>query len=142
MILSEDLVVRGDAVDSVQRYPGPPPDEDLGRLYFGWLDRAWWPLVRVRVLPDGGVRAALLGLILLRLARPAADRPDYEVVGGLLARPGGTFCFSASGGEVVAALRGFRPRLPMWLYRLTHGPVHVLTMARFGRHLRTRSEAR
>ena len=79
------------------------------------------------------VEIRLLGIAVVILEAGAPG--SYQVIGGALARPGGLFRFSAGQQGGVASLTGFRPRLPLWIYRLSHGPMHRWTMARFGRHL-------
>ncbi len=121
-------------IESVHRYPVSPgrTAESVARSYWSWLDGAWGPLVHVNVA-DNTVVISLLGAqaITLQATSPA----DYAVRGGLLARPGGHFRFSCTPEHAVAALLDFRPALPLWLYRLSHGPAHTWTMRRFGRHL-------
>ena len=121
-------------IDSVHRYPSRSlrSSEALALLYWTWLDRAWGPVVRVGVQPEG-VQIRTLGLAAIELRTQEAG--DYAVQGGMLARPGGRFVFASSEEVAEAALLGFHPSLPVWLYRLTHGAVHEWTMRRFGRHL-------
>lgn len=120
-------------VDSVQRYLMDEPDAiGVAEAYFRWLDGAWGPLVRVRGEVDAGIEIRLVGVVVLRLERRAGPGVVFEVAGGALARAGGTFSFSEAPGAVEVALAGFRPRLPMWVYRVSHGPVHAVTMGRFG----------
>lgn len=123
-----------DTVDSVHRYPNGSrrTGAALARLYWAWLDGAWGPFVAVSVRPDA-VFIRLMGLTAIHLG--ATSPGDYEVRGGLLARPGGRLRFHATAALAVAALLDFRPTLPVWLYRRTHGPIHEHTMRRFGRHL-------
>ena len=114
-------------VDSEQHYPAGRglTGAELASLYWTWLDGAWGPLVRVRTI---GERVEILlgrvAVVILEAGAPGS----YQVIGGALARPGGQVRFSA--GQ-----QGIRPRLPLWIYRLSHGPMHRWTMARFGRHL-------
>ena len=112
-------------VDSEQHYPAGRglTGAELASLYWTWLDGAWGPLVRVRTIGER--------VVILQAGAPGS----YQVIGGALARPGGQFRFSAGQQGSVASLTGFRPRLPLWIYRLSHGPMHRWTMARFGRHL-------
>ena len=120
-------------IDSVHRYPVVPysSGEHVAQEYWRWLDRAWGPLVSVHVT-ELGVRIRLLGIDAVVLAMTGMGL--YEICGGLLARAGGQFRFSCTADHAEAALLDFRPALPTWLYRLSHGPVHEWTMRRFGRH--------
>lgn len=122
------------SIDAIHRYVRTPgrSGEDVARLYWAWLDRAWGPLVSVQVAP-GAVRIRLLGVTAIALTTTAVD--EYAVVGGLLARAGGSLRFTSAPDHAEAALLGFRPALPIWLYRLSHGPMHDWTMRRFGHYL-------
>lgn len=128
------MLQRTATIDSVQRYALAPgrTGEAVAREYWAWLDGAWGPLVGVQVASEG-VCIRLCGLEAISLASTGTG--DYAVLGGLLARPGGTFCFSSTPEHAVAALLDFRPALPHWLYRMSHGLAHEWTMRRFGRHL-------
>lgn len=121
-------------IDSEQRYlsahlrsPG-----EVSELYWRWLTRAWGPLVSVSREPST-VHIRVLGLDAIRLEGGGAG--SFDVAGGALAQAGGRFGFRSERGVVVASLEGFRPRLPLWIYRLSHGPLHEWTMRRFGQHL-------
>jgi hypothetical protein len=122
------------SIASVHRYPSRAQRSgaSLAGLYWAWLDRAWGPLVRVNAGVDE-VNIRLLGLSAIVLRARGAG--DYAVQGGLLARPGGRFQFRSTEAHAEAALEEFRPTLPTWLYRSTHGVAHEWTMRRFGRHL-------
>ena len=51
----------------------------------------------------------------------------WPISGGITARaPGGTFRIEAARGRVLAAVDGYRPRLPLPLYALSQLPVHQL----------------
>jgi hypothetical protein len=121
-------------VDSEQHYPAGRrlSGADVARLYWAWLNGAWGPLVRVRAGADR-VSILLLGVaaVILEVQHPGR----YAVAGGALARPGGIFRFGAGPDGASASLTGFQPRLPLWIYKLSHGPIHSWTMARFGHHL-------
>jgi hypothetical protein len=128
------MLLRPTTIESVHRYSRASgrTGEAVAREYWSWLDGAWGPFVRVQVAAEG-VCIFLFGLKAISLA--SADPGDYAVRGGLLARPGGTFRFFCTPEHAVAALLDFRPTLPHWLYRLSHGRAHEWTMRRFGRHL-------
>jgi len=97
---------------------------------------------RLRDAYAGAVQAVTLGLArmsdnsvalgpvtLLRFGRPKVTRNavDWTIEGGLLAgAPGGHVRVHSAGGRVEAAVTGFQPRLPRWIYSLTHLQVHEL----------------
>lgn len=128
---------RPTTIDSIHRYPPLPgcTGAEVARQYWTWLDGAWGALVDVEVTA-AGVHIQLLGLRAIELSTTGAG--DYAVRGGLLAKPGGRFRFSCTPEDAVAALLAFRPALPLWVYRLSHGLAHEWTMRRFGRHLARR----
>ncbi len=134
---------------SVQRLHLPQgwDAERVAREYLEWLVRAL-PILRVR--KDKPLRVSFhlwtltLPLLLLELA-PAASTPEralFYVRGGALAHPRGTrgsgrleFLLVSGKPEVLAAVHDFHPRLPWWLYVVSHALVHELVMWAFGRHL-------
>lgn len=129
------------SVTSIQRMPSrvPPSGSELAGIYWTWLNTAWGPLVNVR-LDEEQVTILALGLpaIVLRTTGPGS----YALEGGFLAQPGGVFAFRSFEAEVETALEEFRPALPLWLYRPTHGLAHLWTMQRFRRHLVRREATR
>jgi len=143
------------AVCSVQRLPLRPGRDAayVAAEYLRWLPQALSPLLRVEVLPDpagercrfllAGLRAPLLELQRAP-DRSAPDRQLFYVIGGLLAatvkaegapKPRLEFRLALGGAVVLAAVQDFVPRLPWLLYRMSQGPVHLLVMRAFGRHL-------
>jgi hypothetical protein len=115
---------------ALSRGPGPSArsvhvlgtqiDLDAGQIaqqYFAWLT------------------TQLLGLIGVRHHDTEPQRHRYGVIGGwLVAAPAGTFEFLCTSEQTAyAVLDGFRPRLPWWLYRMTHAFVHDWVMCRFSR---------
>ncbi len=136
-----DLVRRDTGYVSVQRLDARAETSmsELADQYFDWLGRAFRGLVRVRGrAADDAVVMRLAGVPAIRLRRVGVDEDAlrFEVVGGALARSGGSFSFVRHRGGAQVILEGFLPRLPAWLYARTHGPVHVQTMNRFAAHLR------
>lgn len=103
--------------------------------YFSWLPRIFVGFVTV--VERDEVRDVVLNLmgapaIRLRQRIRTDDRVVYDVVGGWLAHPGGSFEFvRGRPGRALAILDGFRPRLPNWIYRRTHGAVHAAVMQLF-----------
>ncbi len=131
---------------SVQRLALPSGwnAERVAREYLEWLVAAL-PVVRVK--KDNALRvsfnlwALALPLLLLELAPGAStyDRALFYVRGGALAQAGGggrlEFLCVSGKSEILAAVHDFRPRLPWWLYVISHALVHELVMWAFGRHL-------
>jgi hypothetical protein len=114
--------------------PVEPPRErlrdaffaDVGRLTFGTIHGERW-------------RLCLGPLTLLAFGEPAFDgwAWSWPITGGLLARrPGGTLSYGWRDGELIAAVDGYLPRLPAFLYRLTQVPVHQVVTRRFLLRLR------
>lgn len=128
-------------VESVQEVllpPGPAPDlRALERGYYRWV-----PIISAGTAvprwssegPDGplAIRCWPLGWPVAIAMGPPEVVPERRrarpVLGGLLAHPGGEMALElepAPGGTVLrAALRGFRPRMPWWLYRRTQVGLH------------------
>jgi len=129
-------------VTSTQRYAITSSEcaDEVASEYFNWLSTAWGPLVQVRISAQA-IIIQLLRQPAIRMKAIATHQSivGFEIVGGFLARPGGRMTFSRSGDAVQVNLEEFKPRLPLWIYRFTHGPVHEWTMARFGRHLQKRN---
>lgn len=126
---------------SIQRVPVPAGTaKDVADYYFRWVETAV-PGVYARTnhrevqLGFAGVGSAA---IVLHRGEESSERVAYDVVGGFLVAPkaGGEIAFERVGDEVEIALREFTPRLPPWLFRMTHGPVHDLVMEAFCRHMR------
>ena len=142
-----------EAVDvrSIQRLPLPQGRDApwVADEYFRWLPRFLSPLVRVTRAIDNHWEFRALGLrkaLLILQAAPERSSPTralFFIAGGLLARPTpketpGRLEFRVlQGGRcVLAAIQGFRPRLPWLLYTFTQALLHLAVMRAFGRHLR------
>ena len=131
---------------SVQRLQLPAGfnAERVAHEYLSWLVRAL-PILRVRkdnpLCVSFHLWALSMPLLLLELAPGASthDRALFYVRGGALAQlqNSGRLEFLCVSGkpEVLAAVHDFRPRLPWWLYVVSHALVHELVMWAFGRHL-------
>jgi hypothetical protein len=68
-------------------------------------------------------------LELLRFGPPTVtpQAVEWPIEGGMLAgAPGGHWRIRSEGGRVTAAVEGYRPRLPRWIYTATHLHVHRL----------------
>lgn len=140
---------RDGSVDSLQEVllPGPPPGlVALERAYFRWVPAisADFAAPRWPEGPGGPLRieVAPLGLALIRMAPPAEEpgrRRARAVLGGLLAHGGGELSFELEPGPrgtlLRVALRGFRPRMPAWLYWATQRPLHERSSLAFLRQV-------
>jgi hypothetical protein len=68
-----------------------------------------------------------LELLRFGAAAVTASAVEWPIVGGITAREaGGTFRIEAAGGRLVAAVEGYRPRLPLPIYALSQLQVHHL----------------
>ncbi len=136
-------------VRSVQRMP-LPPDWDAGRVceeYETWLTDRFAGTLRVTQSDSGVIsfRWRWPAVLLLRLvptpySEGSALRRAYYIQGGVLARapdPPGRFEFRVfpTEGFLVAAIHGFEPSLPWWIYSMTQARIHLWVMRRFGRYL-------
>jgi len=81
-------------------------------------------------------------LIALGAAAASPDRWRREILGGLLAKPGGTLDFEVARGRgatrLVVAVRGLRPRLPHELYFRLQARLHVRSTFGFLREVARR----
>ena len=98
---------------------------DKGQIYFDWR----WPGMR------------LLRLELTPFSSKGDRRRAFYITGGVLARspePPGRLEFRIFPDEkfLIAAIHGYEPRLPWWVYSLTQARVHLFVMRCFGRHLK------
>ena len=135
---------------ALSRGPGPSArsvhvlgtqlDLDAGQIaqqYFAWLTTQLLGLIGVRHHDSDRIDLLLLGLPAVKLTQLDTEpqRHRYGVIGGwLVAAPAGTFEFLCTSEQTAyAVLDGFRPRLPWWLYRMTHAFVHDWVMCRFSR---------
>lgn len=134
-------------VRSVQRIPLPAgrDAEWAAHEYMRWLPRGVWPLLRVEVDHERTCRFFILGikrpLLVLDFApaRSHTGRQLFYVTGGLLARRTRRgrleLRVTPDGQHLLTAIHDFMPRLPWWLYRVSHALVHRWVMRRFGAHL-------
>jgi hypothetical protein len=110
-----------DAEDSV-RMPIPPSPELLRDFYFPEAERLTLGLIRYRD------RAFRLGpLTLIEFGPPLRTRHgwSFPIRGGFLAaEPAGELWIGSTDGQVTVAVVGYRPRLPLPLYRATQQLYH------------------
>ena len=133
------------SVCSVQRLSLPAGWDalKLARAHFEWLPTAA-PLTRVSLLNRvasisiAGSRALVLSMV---PGRSDATCAHYEIVGGsLAARAEGRLEFRVLlDGTAVAALIGYQPALPFFVYRFSQALVHERTMRKFTAWLSTQA---
>ncbi len=139
-------------VTSIQRLPLPDGwcARDVADAYGQWLSGAVAGLIHVEASIDR-LRFTLrgTGAMLLELSKTGSgddrDRVLFKISGGLLADnrndDAGYFEFrtTTAGGQVLASIQDFRPRLPWVIYKATQYRVHAWVMRRFGTWLRFNS---
>ena len=137
-------------VRSVQRMPLPTGWDagDVASEYGKWLTRRFGGLLSVTRSGDGVIRfdwtfprVRLLRLEPTPFTTASGRRRAFYIAGGALTRspdPPGRFEFRVfpQEGFLVAAIHGFEPRLPWWIYAVTQAKMHLFVMRRFGGHLR------
>lgn len=136
-------------VRSVQRMDLPEGwDAEAVALAYGeWLTRTFRGWIGVTRDPDGTLRfhlkkpsTDLLVLTPTPFSRKGARRRAFYISGGALALqvdPPGRFEFRVF-PELkicIAAIHGYAPRLPWWIYLQSQARVHLWVMKAFGRHL-------
>jgi RDD family len=110
-----------DVEDSV-RTPVPPSPEQLRDFYFAATERLTLGLVRHR---DHSLRLGPLTLI--RFGEPSRTPAgwSFPIAGGILAaEPGGELRVSSADGLTTVVVAGYRPSLPLPLYRATQYLFH------------------
>lgn len=140
-------------VRSVQRMPLPEGWDapQVAEAYGEWLTRSW--LIRVSRDTAGVIRfywyfpeILLLELEPTPYSRSGGRRRAFYISGGLLRRkvePPGRLEFRIFPERrcVIAALHGFAPRLPWWVYFWTQALIHLAVMLLFSRFLHRASQA-
>jgi len=92
-------------------------------------------------LAEGKIeRNMMLVLTPTPYSRTGSRRRAFYITGGVLSldvEPPGRLEFRVFRelGVVMAAIHGYGPRLPWWLYASTQARVHLWVMRAFGRHL-------
>jgi hypothetical protein len=133
--------LHGEVVTSIQEIDCPNAPERIAELYLRRLGRLGGYLLWQTWFSESGssVRFLFLPLIRFGALRREDDRETLTVGNGLLSRHGGTLAFVRKGGKVRVELRGFRPRLVMFLYRSIQLPIHAATCRSFLAWLARRS---
>lgn len=132
---------RRHTVRSIQRYPMPSSNNasSMKDLYFSWLAKAFWPMVRVKK-SDRCIQIYFANTqwLMLEFKEDPSSKSDMcklQITGGLLqARPAqGFFEFRTvlQNKYALVAIHDFKPALPWYLYTLTQAQLHLLVMARF-----------
>ena len=106
--------------------------------YFDWISRA---IPGVSVTQNSEQTSFhLLGMsspaIALRTIRRTPESVGFEVTGGFLVAtpPSGLFSFTKAGpSHVVISLKEFTPRLPRFIYALSHSVAHDFVTTRYAR---------
>ncbi len=107
-----------DSVDA----PRPPAASRLRDRFMAATAALTFGLVRER---DGALVAGPVQLLRFGEPETAGGEVVWPIVGGVLARePGGRLRVSSSNGALVARVEGYRPSLPLPLYRVTQLPLH------------------
>lgn len=136
-------------VRSVQRMPLPQGWDAprVAEAYRQWLSRSFMTALFSEYEPDGAFafvwrfpRVRLLELTPTPRSRQDPQRVAYYISGGLLTRrvePPGRFEFRLfpASGCLVAAIHGFSPRLPWYVYEFSQALVHLYVMRAFARWL-------
>jgi len=136
-------------VRSLQRMPLPKGWSaiKLSHTYSTWIRQATWSIIKENRDENGVLQLSFLSkrIVLLELTPTPYSvnlqyRRAYYVTGGLLAKdddPPGRFELRIFPelNCLIAAIHGYRPRLPWWLYSFTQALVHLAVMKAFGRYL-------
>lgn len=151
----DKLIKQARRVRSVQRMPLPSGWDApfIAKDYGRWLTEKSGEFIRVVAdaenvirfsigLPySKRVRLKLLELTPTPYTRGGGRRRAFYISGGFLARkvaPPGRFEFRIFPENqcLIAAIHGFAPRLPWWLYHNTQAIVHLLVMRAYARYLK------
>ena len=136
-------------VRSVQRLPLPKnwTAAKMTEAYGDWLTKRFRGMIRVRQDANGNLRFylrwpewTLLRLSITPFSRVGELRRAYYIEGGALVKqvqPPGRLEFRILPdlGCAIAALHGYAPRLPWWLYAYTQAKIHLWVMRAFSRFL-------
>lgn len=96
-------------------------------LRLGYADSVSSTSLGLVTLRGNSVVAGPLELLRFGPPKVTPQAVDWPIEGGLLAgAAGGHWRIRYEGGRVTAAVEGYRPRLPRWIYTATHLHVHRL----------------
>ncbi len=120
--------------------------QQVAREYSEWLTRKFVGIIRAKIRDDGKIRFYLLGkILLLELTQTPYTfsnlrRCAFYISGGLLVKgvePKGRFEFRLfpENNCLIAAIHGYAPILPWWIYSYTQAILHLRVMRSFARHL-------
>jgi nucleoside-diphosphate-sugar epimerase len=136
-------------VRSVQRMPLPLGwnSQQIAREYSEWLTRKFVRVISAKINDDGKISFYLLGRILLLELTPTPyclsnlKRSAFYISGGCLMKqvePQGRFEFRLfpESNCLIAAIHGYAPILPWWIYSCTQAILHLSVMKSFSRHLK------
>lgn len=141
-------------VRSIQRMP-LPPGWDAPRVadeYREWLSKTFLTTLFVEQQDDGSLcfvwripRIVLLKLVPTPFSSNTNRRRAFYISGGVLARtvdPPGRFEFRVfpENNCLIAAIHGFAPSLPWYLYEFSQAIIHLVVMRSFARHLKKEQE--
>ncbi|MEO0795201.1 MAG: NAD(P)H-binding protein [Verrucomicrobiota bacterium] len=145
------LIKKDSRVRSVQRMPLPPGWDApyIAKVYGQWLTDKSSSLISVFrdegnvirfTIGIGTMRLKLLELTPTPFSRGGGRRRAFYISGGVLARkvdPPGRFEFRIFPENycLIAAIHGFAPRLPWWIYECSQAVVHYFVMKAFGKYL-------
>jgi hypothetical protein len=127
-----------DVEDSV-RTPVAPSPERLRDFYFAATERLTLGLVRYR---DHALRLGSLTLVSFGEASRTTHGWSFPISGGVLAaEPGGELWIASADGQTTVAVVGYRPSLPLPVYRATQYLFHRFMTRVALLHLRGRVPA-
>ncbi len=144
-----DRMHQAKRVRSIQRMPLPRDWSaiKLSDTYAWWISHASMSLIKEHRSPEGVLslrflssRIPLLELTPTPYSINCQYRRAYYVTGGLLVRkvdPPGRFELRVFPelNCLIAAIHGYTPKLPWWLYSISQALVHLAVMKAFGRYL-------
>ena len=140
-------------VRSVQRMPLPLGwnSQQVAREYSEWLTRKFVGLVVAKINDQGHISFYLFGKFLLLELTPTPyslsnlRRSAFYISRGFLVKkvkPLGRFEFRLfpENNCLIAAIHGYAPIIPWWLYTPTQAFLHLRVMRSFSRHLKRRND--
>ncbi|GHC05323.1 NAD(P)H-binding protein [Cerasicoccus arenae] len=153
----DKLIKKARRVRSVQRMPLPSGWDApyVAQIYGQWLTDKSIHLINVQRDADNtlrfmiqlaGIKIKLLELTPTPYTRGGGRRRAFYISGGFLARqvdPPGRFEFRIFPENycLIAAIHGFAPRLPWWIYETSQAVVHYFVMKAFGKYLWKQAKA-